>query len=529
MRLQPVPVDSQVREMLRKGQVIAAQDLLVTTAPNASVLQQKLNRLRIDAARVLMFNLDFEAAFEQLSLSSVDPREVLSLFPELQISLAGTSAAAQQDPPLGSVPTELIRSAYRYQCRYFHPALCNGIVDGSKIPADAASEAADASSFSSSGSTSSAVMIGGAGSSSGDDGTAGFLLSHSDSSGSLSSKGSGASSGSGSGAGMTTTYLPNGLPIQSGPRPEGLQPGVRSACADISTIISARLPAYIQRFREEEQARAELSPHSPPPKRPTPTAEDRLTACYEGLLNFLRKRRAALLKAVRGDSEEQQQAPSTSSSSSSSASSGPPSQARRGSFAAPDNAVSSGVPSSGSGSSGSSASSSSSSGGRVDPEEAERIVNSSFYSPNLTNSSFSDASNSNTDNSLRLLLGNSPLSDLDIDALFLALDTALLKLFYYTKRWRSMDFFAFKCPCVDLPDATAFLRAVGKYHTSALLYQGRGMVREALETWKELGTSAVLEYREKVAVKRSETPHHLPHRRQLQSVPEALVAGVALA
>jgi len=457
MRLQPVPVDRQVEEMLSKHQVSAAQDLLVNTAPSAEVLAAKLNRLRIDSGRVLLYRLDFEAAFAQLGLSSIDPREVLTLFPELQISVAGTTAAALPEPPLGSVPADIIRRAYRFPCRYLHAGLSAGIVEGSRAPADAASEAADASS--SAAAAAAAAVGAGAG--------PGFEAAGSRGHGGAVSAGHGtAAAGSAAlfGPSASASTRAGGAPA----RGDGLEPGMRSSGPDIAAIVRAQLPAFAQRVKEEDAARAEATPHSPPPKR-HPTLDERLAVCYEALLLFLRGRRAALLRWVRGDGDgEGEGGAGGLGASSASMRPGGGGLGDGGSLAAARGAAAS----AGAGGAGGPALSPAASG-RVPTDVAARLVATSSYAPRN-------------------------LSDEDVDALFLALDTAIMKLLYRTQRWRHLDLFLFRCPFVDLPDATAFLRGVGKYHSAALLYQGRGMVRQALEAWRELGTSAVLEYRERV-------------------------------
>ena len=390
-RLQPVPVDSQVEEMLAKLQVAAAEELLVNTAPDATVLARKLARLRIDAGRVLLFSLEFEAAFEQLSLSAMDPREVLALFPGLALSAAGAAAAAAPTPPVGASPLHVLAAAFRHPARYLHPALCASVAGGSRSPRDAVSEAADATG----GAAAAAAVV-----------EAEDFLS--------------------AGAGG------------------GLEHGVVALGPDIEALISAQLPAFAERARRADAARAELSPHSPPPPRALPTAGERLVACHEALLRFLRGRRAALIRHVRcGAAGEQGRAVGTGIGS--------------GGAGVGD------VSGNGGGS------------GRVPDDLAAELVRASAYDPTC-------------------------LREDEVDALLLALDTALLKLLHATRRWAQLDRFAFRCPAVDMPDALAFLRAVGKYHTVALLLQGRGMTRDALAAWRELGTGAALEYREGAAV-----------------------------
>ena len=143
MRLQPVPVDTQVEDMLRQGQVTAAQELLLNTAPEG-VLAAKIDRLNIDAGRVLFFSLQFEAAFAHLAASEIDPREVVAMLPELQLGAAAVTAALAPEPPDGAPSVLTLARAYRYPSRYFSASLTNAVADRLKTPADAASEAADA-------------------------------------------------------------------------------------------------------------------------------------------------------------------------------------------------------------------------------------------------------------------------------------------------------------------------------------------------------------------------------------------------
>jgi hypothetical protein len=57
-------------------------------------LATKAARLNLDAGRVLFLGLHFEAAFAYLAASTVDPREIIAMFPDVQFSVDGVNAAA---------------------------------------------------------------------------------------------------------------------------------------------------------------------------------------------------------------------------------------------------------------------------------------------------------------------------------------------------------------------------------------------------------------------------------------------------
>jgi hypothetical protein len=79
LRLQPVPVDEQVEELLKGGAVRSAQEMLQNLTPQFA-LEGKLHRLNLDAGRTLfMRGCAFERAFAHLTASSIDPREVGSV------------------------------------------------------------------------------------------------------------------------------------------------------------------------------------------------------------------------------------------------------------------------------------------------------------------------------------------------------------------------------------------------------------------------------------------------------------------
>ena len=74
----------QVSQLLRSLRPAPAAELLVATAPRA-LLRGKLERLSLDAGRALCLGLHWEAGLAHLAASPIDPREVIALFPELQV------------------------------------------------------------------------------------------------------------------------------------------------------------------------------------------------------------------------------------------------------------------------------------------------------------------------------------------------------------------------------------------------------------------------------------------------------------
>ncbi len=179
VRLQPVPVDTQVEQLLVGGAVRSAQEMLQNLTPQFA-LEAKLHRLNIDAGRTLFLQgCAFERAFAHLTASIVDPREVrrpeipiycylsrfipvsvccaalsqiLAMFPELTMGTRAVVAALKPERiarPPGSPHAQAadVASAYCFSARYFTPGLTLAVAQGSKFAKDAASEAADAASL----------------------------------------------------------------------------------------------------------------------------------------------------------------------------------------------------------------------------------------------------------------------------------------------------------------------------------------------------------------------------------------------
>jgi len=75
-----------VEELIVAGEVKTAQEMLQHLAP-PSALDEKLQRINLDAGRVFFLRCGrfFERAFAHLTASNIDPREVLAMFPALQV------------------------------------------------------------------------------------------------------------------------------------------------------------------------------------------------------------------------------------------------------------------------------------------------------------------------------------------------------------------------------------------------------------------------------------------------------------
>lgn len=116
--IQPVPYEKQVEQLLRRRDVTFAQLILENTTDEA-LKEERLGWMYIDAGRVLFLSLEFEAACELFSKSTLDARELLSLYPELQ------------------------SPEFKFHPTFFSPELTHGIVSGTLSPADGASSSYD--------------------------------------------------------------------------------------------------------------------------------------------------------------------------------------------------------------------------------------------------------------------------------------------------------------------------------------------------------------------------------------------------
>lgn len=415
VRLQPVPVDRQVEDMLRQYQVAAACELIVNTCTEPTMLSAKVSRLNIDAGRVFFLGLHFEQAFAFLTASPIDPREILQMFPDLlpgstnmflSASLvapgshgARIAAAASSSSSSHSLETP---SYNPYPSRYFSVSLTQAIASGLKQPGEAASEAADARGSEAMVSTMSYAGVGGR------------LDSFADGAG-----GFGGSSSTTS-AGM-----------------------VQTGVADIVSLVKSQFSSYVKRNNKDSDdfGKGDLgvgAPSSPG------TQEGRVTAAYEGMLQFLRHRRAVVMHAL-----------------------------RRARGQASDGA-----------------------GAELPPSRHQHHHHNEAQSRLPLHAVFITR-----ERQKRFVSRGSAFSAggyLESELLEVAsiIDGAILKCFTVLKLVRHLDRHVFKPNRVDPADAAAFLRAQGRYHSLALFYAGRGMAREALAIWRDLGLGTVAERRE---------------------------------
>jgi len=69
-----------------------------------------------------------------------------------------------------------------------------------------------------------------------------------------------------------------------------------------------------------------------------------------------------------------------------------------------------------------------------------------------------------------------------------ALDTALMKAYTIGRRGTKLDAFVAAANFIHLDDAKAFFTRTQLFHVLALLFKSRGMSREALQCWKDIGS-----------------------------------------
>ena len=109
--------------------------------------EERLARFFIDAGRVLFLSLKFDKACQLLERSNIDPRELIALYPELQVLAHVTVYVLHKVMSLTLDVTcgPHVRQAeeFNFQTMYFSPELTQGIVVEAMSPADGASSAND--------------------------------------------------------------------------------------------------------------------------------------------------------------------------------------------------------------------------------------------------------------------------------------------------------------------------------------------------------------------------------------------------
>ena len=520
-RLLPVPVDRQVGDLLRQFQVAPAQELLVNTAP-AHLLRGKLERLNIDAGRSLTLGLHFEASFPHLTASPIDPREVIALFPDLQVSHAAVAAAMRPqnsgnsnnsnsiEPGDGAANAVSLARCYRYPSRFLTSTLTQAVATGLKRPSEAASESADAAT-------------------------------------------------GGPYCGLSDTELPTaieslrlavGQPLEggsssssSGSSGAGVNP-LRTGIADVGSLIHAGLGGYLQRMREEEAlARGGTAVASEvaattrtggglrlPPRKQAQAVADRMTAAYEGVTRFLRHRRAVLHEVARVRRRQAARRPPlprqlmqqqqnghlaflTSYNSDVNSDSDADDDDEDGKGGAGGRKASYELPMDGD--------DVSDYGDEEDEEDGDAYdVNRALASSSGTAVARAAASRimvvrKRGKRRVYVSLGSSytpalllrggtiaggisvpPISDAELGSLLLAVDTALLRCLSSTERWRQLDvLLADPHTSLSFRDVDPLLRDKGRFHTLGLMYRCRGMGASALTLWRDLGSGGLSERR----------------------------------
>jgi len=444
-RLQPAPVDRQVGDLLAAYQVIAAGELLTNMIPEPAALAQRLARLNVDAGRSLFLGLHFEQAWPFLIASGMDPREVLQMFPDLlpgstaPLGLVGGHAHAGSSAGMGG-GTALTGGLYTpLSSRYFSVSLTQAVASGLKAPQEAASEAADSR--------------GGFGDV--DDGGMDSLLTQ-----------------GGKGAPSAVTG--------------------RVAVADISSLICAQQGAYKARMRGsvEEDPTVGDTHVGVRPKELAATGglevEGRLKAAYHGLLAFCRHRRAAVCRALRalGDGEEVHAGDGAMEGNDEGeygeGGDGGWEEGRAGAAASRQRA-----------SVRTAAESSAVQSSTVDEQMAAAGLRlpSHFVSVQrgARSRGFSASGSAFTTTSY---------GPAELTTLASVLDTALLKCFVALGMHAHVDRLVALPNRLHPADVSSLLRTADlsgapRLHTLALFYAGRGMAREALSVWRDLGLGNV--------------------------------------
>lgn len=511
MRLQPVPVDKQVEDMVRQFFISSAVDLICSTCPSEppSLLSNRLTRLNIDAGRVLFLGLHFEQAFAFLTASTVDPREVLQMFPDLLIGAttlllqpsiekdlerargkvaegAAVSSVKQQQQQQryiedsfddldidnvgvggggeevnGSSSSSSSSGRYApYPSRFFSVSLTQGIASGFKQPSEAASESADAVG------TSIATMM--ASAQSGD-------------------------RNRGVGGGGLETNVAGEFGFHS-------IPGriVSTGVADIASIVKGQLTSYATRMQgahgvhgadDESAPNADLRLNVSSASTTTTTStsfssatllssssrtvleKERVVAAYSGLLPFLLSRRKAVQSALQ--------------------------KARlgNGGFSSSSNYSSSG------------AIGSETDGGhaRSLPPHTVQIVRGKGGVKKF--SSISSAYSAST------------LTVSELLTLASVVDGALLRLFAALEMPIEVDR---QLLCsdskLDAEDSVSFLTSQARFRSLALFHAGRGSnLRDALGLWRSIGTDSVSEREDVFTLNKSSSNLTLPTMIRMRS------------
>jgi hypothetical protein len=477
MRLQPVPVDKQVEDMVRQFFISSAVDLICSTCPvePPSLLSNRLTRLNIDAGRVLFLGLHFEQAFAFLTASTIDPRELLQMFPDLllgantlllqpstdkdlekagyAISNNSSSSTLQGTASLISQKQKYVEDSFDdlltnesdtngpssssssssssfsssvsgryspYPSRYFSVSLTQGIASGFKQPSDAASESADAVG------TSITTMMASA------------------------QNGGGERRGGGGGADSTegSSFASiSGRIISTG-------------VADITALVHGQYISYTTRMNSssgggEDVINADLRLHTSSSSSFTTTTtstsantrlvheKERVYAAYSGLLSFLLSRRQVIRSALQTMRKDAMQIDR--------------------SFQKGEESI--GVL-------------------RSLPGHTVQIVRGKGGVKKF--SSITSAYTANT------------LSLSELLTLASVVDGALLRLFAALDMPLEVDrLLLSKDNRLDTDDCVIFLKSQGRYRSLALFFAGKGNNRDALSLWRGMGTGSIIEREEK--------------------------------
>ncbi len=463
VRLQPVPIDRQVEDMLRQYQVSAATDLVINTCPDQAVLSSKLARINIDAGRVFFFALHFEQAFAFLKASPLDPRELLQVFPDLlpgsttlllapssdaaaaAAKGAGGTAAGAGNKKAGGNGTGAASSSasstlaallddaaepacvYRvYASRYLSFRLTQDMASGAKQPCDAASEAADAP--------------------------------------------GGVANAYGGAAGRLG-------PFMDGTGGNGV---VQTGVADIAALVRAQFAQFARRIRGGDGTDETPGDTGVGAPSSAGTVDTRLLAAYTGMLIFLRHRRRAIRKglakmAARGGGSG---AGMGAGGAGSSSGLGPD-----GARLPVDN------------------------GDEDDEEEEEddedqaaaraaQAGGRGHARPLPRHAVLATRGRTKKFEARGSAFRASAYSEAELLELAGIVDSAIMRCFAALHSIRHLDRHVFKPNRIDVADAASFLRAQARHHSLALFYAGRGMAKDALAVWRELGLGTAREREE---------------------------------
>ena len=462
LRLQPVPVDRQVEDMARQFCVSSAVDLIVNTCPSEppSLLPARLARLNIDAGRVFFLGLHFEQAFPFLQASPIDPRELLHMFPDLlpgsttlllqpsaeAAVTAAAAAAARARQPLAAAQQQRLR----LEGRQARARGAGGALDGDDLgelglddalPLYAPTPSRFFSVSLTQGIASGLKQPGEAASEAAD------ARGAADPSGVVTVAARG-----GAGAGATAAASASSAEAAgAGGFTEGSGRVVQTGVADVSSIVRGQLAAFAARVRGasggehgEDFARSDLAVGAPQLSLLGAGQDGRVRAAYEGLLPFLRQRRCAIAAALRAAVTS---VPTAAFISSGGASAG----------ASWDSADE---------------------GGRV-PAHTVLVVR--------------DGGGRKVFAARGSAFSVSSMSQAELLVLAGVVDSALMKLFAALGMATHLDRFLFRPNQLDVADAVGFLASQARFRSLALFFAGRGMAREALSTWRDLGLGVSVE------------------------------------